>query len=398
MAELKPVPEPEGRLTANSSSEDSEFLAESSSDFESLKWSKRNGTPTRLKLDLPAAPLPAGPAPAGATLARIATRVRSHWPLLVVGVIAALSAYILYQYRSQTDVERPSRDGLTTIDSKPAGATVLIDGATRGVTPLQVSLPAGVYTVELRKGAASKTLNMRVEAGESLRESVELSETAAVGRLEVTSEPPGAHVSIDGVPAGTTPLTVAEAPIGTRRVTVTANGNTVSRTVRVQPGATASVLLSPQAALPVMTGVSGGYLTIRAPFPMLVVENGEVIGTSDAARILMPIGRHDLELRAARFGFRTTTTVEVGAGRTSAVPVAVPNGTLSINASPWAEVWLDGQLVGQTPVANLNVPIGQHQIVWRHPQHGERRESVDVTTGAPARLGIDMATGRLLGR
>jgi hypothetical protein len=239
---------------------------------------------------------------------------------------------------------------------------------------------------------------MRVEPGESLRESVELSALGTAGRLEITSDPSGARVSIDGVAAGTTPLTVAEAPMGARRVSVTANGNTVSRTVFVEPGATASVFLSAQPVAPVATGVSGGYVTIQAPFPMVVLENGEVVGTSDAARILMPIGRHDLELRATRFGFQMTTTVEVAAGRTSVVPVAVPNGRLSINASPWAEVWLDGQPVGQTPVANLSVPVGQHQIVWRHPQLGERRESVDVTAEAPSRLGIDMATGRLLGR
>jgi hypothetical protein len=35
------------------------------------------------------------------------------------------------------------------------------------------------------------------------------------------------------------------------------------------------------------------------------------------------------------------------------------------------------------------VTIGNHEIVWRHPQHGERRQTVKVTAGAVVRAGVD---------
>lgn len=410
MAEPRPLPQPVDGPSRSEGSDDSsasEFLSESSPDFETLRRSSAARRSEAVLSEVPKRPagqspvtLPTRPSVPPAAPAKPPRPVRWGWLVLIVAAVGAGPAYILYQNRPGRVAERAvpaaPREGVATIDSRPSGATVIIDGVTRGVTPLRLSLPAGAYAVELRSGSATKTLSMRVEAGETLRESVELSTSASTGRIEVTSDPPGARVTIDGLAAGITPLTVSDAPPGAHRITVTANGNTVSRAVVVEPGTTVSVLLSPQAsALPV---ASGGWVSIDAPFEMQVLEDGAVIGTSDASRIMLPVGRHELELRASRFGFRTTATVDVVAGRSVVVPVTVPNGRLSVNAAPWAEVWLDGQALGQTPVANVSVPVGTHQIVWRHPQLGERRESVEVGAEAPVRIGIDMATGRLLGQ
>ena len=56
----------------------------------------------------------------------------------------------------------------------------------------------------------------------------------------------------------------------------------------------------------------------------------------------------------------------------------MPNGTLNINAQPWAAVWLDGNSIGETPLGNLSVVPGEHEIVFRHPELGERRERTMV--------------------
>jgi PEGA domain len=53
---------------------------------------------------------------------------------------------------------------------------------------------------------------------------------------------------------------------------------------------------------------------------------------------------------------------------------------------PWAQVWIDGNAVGETPLANLSVPAGEHDIVFRHPQFGERREKTIVKSGALTRV------------
>jgi hypothetical protein len=80
----------------------------------------------------------------------------------------------------------------------------------------------------------------------------------------------------------------------------------------------------------------------------------------------------------------------VTAGKVFAVPLELPNGTMNVNAVPWAEVWLNGNRVGETPIGNLSVPIGAHELIFRHPQFGEKRHAISVTAGAPVRVSIDM--------
>jgi hypothetical protein len=78
------------------------------------------------------------------------------------------------------------------------------------------------------------------------------------------------------------------------------------------------------------------------------------------------------------------------AGKTTAIRVDAPKASLSVNARPWADVTIDGNATGQTPIANLLVAIGRHEIVFRHPQFGERRQSVLVRAQGPNRVAVDL--------
>jgi hypothetical protein len=82
----------------------------------------------------------------------------------------------------------------------------------------------------------------------------------------------------------------------------------------------------------------------------------------------------------------------VAADRTTSVAVDIPNGTVSINALPWAEVWLGGERIGDTPIANLSRPIGTYEVLLRHPQFGERKARLTVSAKQTTRLGVDMRT------
>jgi hypothetical protein len=63
---------------------------------------------------------------------------------------------------------------------------------------------------------------------------------------------------------------------------------------------------------------------------------------------------------------------------------------VSINAVPWAEVTIDGTRVGETPLGNLPQTLGPHEIVFRHPQFGERRVNTVVTMKEANRISVDM--------
>ena len=105
---------------------------------------------------------------------------------------------------------------------------------------------------------------------------------------------------------------------------------------------------------------------------------------------MLPPGKHEIEIANDAIGFRETRTVQVAPGKLAVIGITLPNGTLSVNASPWAAVEVDGENVGDTPIGNLTLSIGPHEIVFKNPQLGEQRRVVMVTERTPARLSIDM--------
>jgi hypothetical protein len=122
---------------------------------------------------------------------------------------------------------------------------------------------------------------------------------------------------------------------------------------------------------------------------MKIFENGALIGTTSSPRLMVPSGAHTFELMNEELEFTTRIPVRVTADRTATASVTLPTGTLSVNALPWAEVLVDGQAVGTTPLGNLPVSIGTHEVIWRNPQFGERRRAVTVKAKTPARVGVD---------
>ena len=132
-----------------------------------------------------------------------------------------------------------------------------------------------------------------------------------------------------------------------------------------------------------------GSVQIASALTVSVSENGRPLGTSGAP-IVLTAGRHSIEVSNEETGFRAVREVDVRGGRVSRVELALPQGTVNFNASPWAEVFVDGQKAGETPLGNVQLAIGPHEVKFRHPQLGEKVRTVVVTTRGPARLSVDM--------
>jgi len=120
-----------------------------------------------------------------------------------------------------------------------------------------------------------------------------------------------------------------------------------------------------------------GGITVSSPIELKVFKDGTLLGTTGGP-IAVSEGAQSLQFVNETLGFRTVQTVTVKFGQMTAVKIGVPNGRISINAIPWAEVTIDGTAHGETPIANLALPIGTHEIVFKHPQLGEKRRTVIV--------------------
>lgn len=67
---------------------------------------------------------------------------------------------------------------------------------------------------------------------------------------------------------------------------------------------------------------------------------------------------------------------------------AVPSlpGYLSINSTPWAELAVDGIVVGNTPKLGIRVTPGQHELLFVRDGFEVRRMRVTVAPGATLRI------------
>jgi hypothetical protein len=288
----------------------------------------------------------------------------------------------------QVTAQEPST-GTLTIDTRPTNLEISIDGEPGGATPVTVSLPAGPHTITVRNGRDQREVPLAMAPGADLRHYIEMQPTepaSATGRVSVMTDPPGAQVFIDGRRVGVSPVLASDLTPGEHDVSVTSDAGSIQRTVAVGTGGTASVLFS----LPKTPGPVGGWLTVTAPFDVAVAEGEDVIGTSGASRIMLAAGRHDITLTNRSLGYEAAHTVNVVGGKTTAVRVDPPKVLMSVNARPWAEITLDGSSLGQTPIANLPVTIGPHEMVFRHPQFPEQRQTVVVTVNGPNRVAADL--------
>jgi hypothetical protein len=123
-----------------------------------------------------------------------------------------------------------------------------------------------------------------------------------------------------------------------------------------------------------------------------VVEGGRVIGTSELDRVMLSPGTHQLDVTSDTFGFRQSLKVAVTAGRGAPISLTIPRVAMNINAVPWAEVYVDGTKIGDTPLANVMQTLGDHEIVFRNPQLGEKRQVTRVTLKDSPRVSMDMRT------
>ncbi|MBZ5559688.1 MAG: PEGA domain-containing protein [Acidobacteriia bacterium] len=317
---------------------------------------------------------------------------RARLAAVVAGLIAVCTAGAAAAWRyvapSSPAPAHVVSTGTLTVDSEPKGTPVLVDGDTRGVTPLSMTLAVGPHRVELRGAGEARTIPVTITAGTQASQYIELGrETTRSGQLQIRTEPSGAQVSVDGAPRGRSPLLVEGLTPGEHMVVLESDFGTVKHAVTVSAASTASLVVPLGAAegAPV-----SGWISIAAPAELQVFENKRLIGTSQSDRIMVSAGRHDFEIVNEALGYRASRTVQVAAGKVSAIKIDWPKGTIAVNALPWAEVWIDGEKVGETPIGNVSVPIGTHEIVFRHPDLGEQHYAATVALNVPARVSVDL--------
>lgn len=187
-------------------------------------------------------------------------------------------------------------------------------------------------------------------------------------------------------PASAATVVAANSPIpDAARVTAPATPDTVT----FAPAVDGKAPPAASAVDPIKAAASAqrsGGLRLVAPFELKVVQGDKVFGSTQDGPIIAAAGTYQVELINTAYGYNSRRSLTFRPGQITNLDITIPPGRLSVNAQPWAEISIDGQVRGETPLANLSVPVGPHEIVFRHPELGERRQTVIVRADQIARV------------
>ncbi len=200
------------------------------------------------------------------------------------------------------------------------------------------------------------------------------------GSIAVTTQPAGAHVLLDGKAVGDTPVTLDNVTPGKHSLTLVTSAGSVKKVVRVESGKTVSIDVP----------IYSGWIAVFAPVTLDISENGRAIGTTEQGRLMLSPGKHILSFSNRELGYRSAQTVEIEPGEERSISIQ-PTGTLNANAVPWAEVWMDGKKIGDTPMAGVQVPLGTHEVTFKNPQFPERRTTVTINATKPTAASVDFS-------
>jgi formylglycine-generating enzyme required for sulfatase activity len=276
--------------------------------------------------------------------------------------------------------------GLVTLTTEPeVGAEVLVDGVAVGKTPLvDVEITPGMHQLELsaeRYLTAGRQLDV-VGGGERQSLAVPLTPDWAVVSLSTT--PPGATVLVDGAEAGVTPAAI-EIMSGEHDIEVRLAGyNAWTSKVLVEPN-------QPQQLPDVALRQADGRLEVASdPSEATVSVDGEFRGRTPLSIRLSPGRAHRLAL--SKPGYETVTrevSVAADSGRRLQIDLTPQLGDIEVTSTPPAEVWVDGERRGSTPLT-LALTSVSHAIEVRQAGFAVERAELTPRPGFPQKLDVTL--------
>lgn len=126
---------------------------------------------------------------------------------------------------------------------------------------------------------------------------------------------------------------------------------------------------------------AGGKLTLATVPRGLVAKIGDkTLGRTPLEAVDVPLGKSTVSLVHAKLGIARSLSIDVKKDQHVKESITIGKAILKVNSRPWAEVYVDGQLVGKTP---LQRPVyeGRHEVKLVNPDEGERIQIVDVAGG-----------------
>ncbi len=276
--------------------------------------------------------------------------------------------------------------GLVLITTVPPGATVEINNANRGETPLLVTdLPFGSYRLKLTKtGLRPHEHDLTIDSRKPKH--IEISLASSSATIQLDSRPSGASVTLNGVDRGTTPCTLDQVPEGEATLELTLAGcEPYRQTLRMQAGEQ-QTLTAPLKQIPAALSI------VSLPAGARIYVNNQFRG--EAPVNLANLEPGDYRVRAeleAHEPLARTVTLE-RAGKLTEEFRLTPNcGSIDVITAPaGVHVFVDGRDCGVTraptnetdrvsePLRIERVALGTHKLELTRKGHFSKETAVVV--------------------
>jgi formylglycine-generating enzyme required for sulfatase activity len=218
-----------------------------------------------------------------------------------------------------------------------------------------------------------------LEVGSAETQRYEVTLRPLPGRVSFAGLPEGAALRLDGEPLGTAPLGAIDIAAGDHRLAVEAPRYLpLEKTIEVTGRAiaqTISLELAPAWA----------DITIASAPAGATISVGDAVLGETPATVEVLQGERTLSLRAPGFAeYRTTLDVAAGEPRDLGTITLTPAaGVLELVSRPsGANVTVDGEFRGQTPLTVELAPDRAHEIALSRPGYRRYRASVTLAAGA----------------
>ncbi len=288
--------------------------------------------------------------------------------------------------------EPRSGSAVLEVETLPAGATVSLDEAFAGRTPLRRDrLAAQWYVVSVRKdGYQPVDTLVHLDPEGVARLALSLTPSSPDDRPAGTEFASGGASLARGDAASSEAVTRPASPI---RILPTPQAQPA------QPTPTPERAAPPPPREPVVREATVGSLQVNSePAGVPVTLDGRSVGTTPLRLGSVAVGRHTVALTAPG-GETRSFQVNIEAGQRNVVEATLPvaaaprSGTLSIVVKPWGSIYVDGTLRARDTDLRYEVelPAGTHRVRVEHPTLGTWERKVEIVPGRPTALTADLS-------
>lgn len=285
-----------------------------------------------------------------------------------------------------------SNVGIIKVFSEPKGATIYLDSNKfERVTPTTIEgVAVGKHSIVLDlSGYDSYSFEFEVEKNKFKKLSKKLYKvgTAKTAFISLVVKPSDAKITINKKNVEL-PINDYEIPYDKSiEILVKRSGyKTYSVMKKLKRGARESIEISlmkikkVKKVNKVKKSSKPGKLNIMTLKDLSIYIDGKKEGEGSISIFLAP-GNHRIKLVSKSKMINYKTSIRVESNKETTKTIMLKKGKLSLSVKPWANIYINGKKIGQTPIPPKVLYEGTYKVVLKNPKYSSFSKTIKIKSG-----------------